>query len=418
MADNNELQKIALKKSYSNNYVFDHTNLSSLLQHHDSTHSLPNLLKETTSFEQFILEEKNTLELFPSFRRKRSICSYEIDKKNIMTFFHLLPYTIKTDYCSTSNNLQFYNSPHEIIQHNINTKSNMNDVYQEKINDNIDITRQLSENTDSSSQLICSKDSNLFSFYNRSIMNNMFNRTSNSIRSSDIEIDKEVNTLSMVYLLSKQAAKSENQMGSISSRHDRSKSATGKRASRTDDKTISCCCLSKNKMNHVQNPAVSRKYEKYIVTLASHNIPTPMKSIGPVEIKHTTSNNIELAFLVFFQCLIDLFLRIHAQNQSVVVDSLPTDHNCHNTESSIDLQNVLMDSNKHKSSLPLHLRCLVLFEFVNREEHSVAVAELPRSFFRLSRMHVYQKVRERLTIMNLIDMDLTALTRAIVQSFP
>ncbi|CAF4560321.1 unnamed protein product, partial [Rotaria socialis] len=295
----------------------------------------------------------------------------------------------------------FYNSPHEIIQHNVNTKSNMNDVYQEKINDNIDITRQLSENTDFSSPLICSKDSSLFSFYNRSIMNNMLNRTSNSNRSSDIEIDKEVNTLSMVYLLPKQAAKSGNQKGSISSRHDRSKSATGKRVSRTDDKTISCCCLSKNKMNHVQNGAVSRKYEKNIVTMAAHNIPTPVKSTGPVEIKHTISNKIE----------------IHAQDQPVVVDLLPTDHNCHNTESSIDLQNVLVDSNKHKSSLPLHSRCLVLFEFVNREEHSVAVAELPRSFFRLSRMHIYQKVCERLTIVNLIDMDLTALTRAIVQSF-
>ncbi|CAF3436494.1 unnamed protein product [Rotaria socialis] len=234
-----------------------------------------------------------------------------------------------------------------------------------------------------------------------SVCDLVLNRTSNSNRSSDIEIDKEVNTLSMVYLLPKQAAKSGNQKGSISSRHDRSKSATGKRVSRTDDKTISCCCLSKNKMNHVQNGAVSRKYEKNIVTMAAHNIPTPVKSTGPVEIKHTISNKIE----------------IHAQDQPVVVDLLPTDHNCHNTESSIDLQNVLVDSNKHKSSLPLHSRCLVLFEFVNREEHSVAVAELPRSFFRLSRMHIYQKVCERLTIVNLIDMDLTALTRAIVQSF-
>ncbi|CAF4974599.1 unnamed protein product, partial [Rotaria sp. Silwood1] len=52
------------------------------------------------------------------------------------------------------------------------------------------------------------------------------------------------------------------------------------------------------------------------------------------------------------------------------------------------------------------------------EEQLVEVAELERSFYRVSRINIYNKVRERLAIMKLIDIDLTNLLRAILQSFP
>jgi hypothetical protein len=71
-----------------------------------------------------------------------------------------------------------------------------------------------------------------------------------------------------------------------------------------------------------------------------------------------------------------------------------------------------------KSLLPLHSRCLVSFEYANREEHLIEVVELPRSIHRLSRIQTYKKIRERLTITNLIDIDLTALLRTVLRSFP
>jgi hypothetical protein len=56
-------------------------------------------------------------------------------------------------------------------------------------------------------------------------------------------------------------------------------------------------------------------------------------------------------------------------------------------------------------------------EFANREEHLVEVIELPRSFHRVSRFDIYEKIRERLSLMNLIDIDLSTLLRTVLQSF-
>ena len=101
-----------------------------------------------------------------------------------------------------------------------------------------------------------------------------------------------------------------------------------------------------------------------------------------------------------------------------MLNSLLTDHHYYISESSIDLHNLFTESNEKKSTLSLHSRCLVSFEFANRDEHLVEVIELPRSFHRISRIDVYKKVRERLAIMNLIDIDLIALLRIVLQSLP
>jgi vesicle coat complex subunit len=79
---------------------------------------------------------------------------------------------------------------------------------------------------------------------------------------------------------------------------------------------------------------------------------------------------------------------------------------------------MLNESTENKSSLPLPSSCLVSFEFVNREKHLVEIVELPRSFQRISRMNIYKKIHQRLVLMNLINIDLTALLRTILQSFP
>ncbi|CAF0857237.1 unnamed protein product [Rotaria sordida] len=247
--------------------------------------------------------------------------------------------------------------------------------------------------------------------------------------------DKETNLYKLVHLSPNRVGKSENQQTSITAIHNRPKSVIEKKVTRTEDKTMGCCCLTKSKSkihhnttNHANILPTSTKYRKFemnissklndettinipmlnnthiknILTASSQNIQTPMKSIEHIEMKDPTSNKTE----------------INIHDQSVILNSLIIDHNCHNTESSIDLQNIFMESNENKSLLPLHSRYLVSFEFANREEHLVEVAELKRSFYRVSRMDTYKKVRERLTIMNLIDIDLTTLLRAILQSFP
>jgi hypothetical protein len=101
--------------------------------------------------------------------------------------------------------------------------------------------------------------------------------------------------------------------------------------------------------------------------------------------------------------------------QSTTVSSLLTDHNYNISESSTDLQNLLNESNENKTSLPLHSRCLVSFEFANQDDHLVEVVELPRSSHRVPRMNTFEKIRERLTSMNLINIDLTALLRTVLQ---
>lgn len=68
------------------------------------------------------------------------------------------------------------------------------------------------------------------------------------------------------------------------------------------------------------------------------------------------------------------------------------------------MQNLLTDSNETKSMVP--------FEFADSEKNP-----LPYSIDRSSRLHIYQKIQERLSIVNLIDIDVTALLRAILQSF-
>jgi hypothetical protein len=80
------------------------------------------------------------------------------------------------------------------------------------------------------------------------------------------------------------------------------------------------------------------------------------------------------------------------------------------SEPSVDLGNLFDKSNEKKSLLSLNSRCLASLEFANQEEH-------PRSFHRVSRMEIYNRVHERLVITNLIDIDLTALLRTVWHSF-
>jgi hypothetical protein len=101
-----------------------------------------------------------------------------------------------------------------------------------------------------------------------------------------------------------------------------------------------------------------------------------------------------------------------------MLNSSPTNYNYNISESSIDLRNLLNESNEKKSSFPLHSQCLASFEFANREERLIEVVELPRSFHRVSRMNVYKKIHERLALNTLIDIDLTGLSRTVLQSFP
>ncbi|CAF2623039.1 unnamed protein product [Rotaria sp. Silwood2] len=221
--------------------------------------------------------------------------------------------------------------------------------------------------------------------------------------------DKETNIYNTIHLSPTQVGKSENQQAFTSTRPDRPKSAIEKKVTRSEDKTVGCCCLtkSKSKMNHdtmkiIDISILKNAHAKYTLTTPSQNIHTPVKSIGCVEMKDPTLNQTE----------------INIHHQSAILNSSLTDHNCHNSESSVDLQNLFMESNENKSLLPLHSRYFVSFEFANREEHLVEVAELERSFYRVSRMNIYKTVRERLAIMDLIDIDLTTLLRVILQSFP
>ncbi|CAF1406587.1 unnamed protein product [Rotaria sp. Silwood1] len=156
-----------------------------------------------------------------------------------------------------------------------------------------------------------------------------------------------------------------------------------------------------NKMT-INTPIIKNLPVQNILTTPLKNIQTPVTSIGHIDMKDSSSNTTE----------------INIDHQSVMLNSSLTDYICRKSESSIDLKNLLMESNENKSLLPLHSRYLVSFEFANREEHLVEVAELERSFYRVSRINIYKKVRERLAIMKLIDIDLTNLLRAILQSFP
>src|SRR5690349_6218404 len=103
--------------------------------------------------------------------------------------------------------------------------------------------------------------------------------------------------------------------------------------------------------------------------------------------------------------------------QSTILNSLLTNYNNHISEPSINIRNLLNESTEKKSLVSLHSQCLVSFEFANREEHLVEVVELPRPFHRVSRMDIYKKIHQRLVLMNLIDIDLTALIRTVLQSF-
>jgi hypothetical protein len=66
------------------------------------------------------------------------------------------------------------------------------------------------------------------------------------------------------------------------------------------------------------------------------------------------------------------------------------------------------------SSIP-H-RCLASFEYAHHEEHSIELAELPRSMHRAPRSHLYRKIRSRLAMTSLVDIDMAALFRVISNS--
>jgi hypothetical protein len=81
-----------LRQSYSNNCLSNHQNFSFIPEYYNSTHSLPLLFEEKASFAQFIAEEKNNLQFFPSFRKTNDIIRNEKGKKKLMRNFYFLPY--------------------------------------------------------------------------------------------------------------------------------------------------------------------------------------------------------------------------------------------------------------------------------------------------------------------------------------
>jgi hypothetical protein len=94
------------KQSYSHNCLLNHQNFAYLSKHDNSTHSLPILLDEHTSFAQFIAEEKYGLQFFPSFRKT---IANEKNKKKLIENFDFLSYDVRNNYYSLMNCLKAYN---------------------------------------------------------------------------------------------------------------------------------------------------------------------------------------------------------------------------------------------------------------------------------------------------------------------
>ena len=61
-------------------------------------------------------------------------------------------------------------------------------------------------------------------------------------------------------------------------------------------------------------------------------------------------------------------------------------------------------------------RCLASFEYVHHEQHSIELAELPRSMHRAPRSHIYRQIRSRLAMSSLLDVDMSAVFRIISKS--
>jgi SOS-response transcriptional repressor LexA len=112
--------------------------------------------------------------------------------------------------------------------------------------------------------------------------------------------------------------------------------------------------------------------------------------------------------IIRFNFSLDIHQQLTMLNSSTI--------NSYISQSSIDLRNLLNESNESKSSVPLHSRCSVALEFADREQHLVEVIELPRSSHRMARMGIYKQIHKRLAVENLIDIDLTALLRTVLQS--
>jgi hypothetical protein len=96
-AENDQVQKNVLKQLYSNNHLSDHQTFSVLSKTHHSTHSLPIVLEEKSSFTQFLADEKCNLQFFHSFKETGQIINREKNEKKLIRNFDFLSVNMPND---------------------------------------------------------------------------------------------------------------------------------------------------------------------------------------------------------------------------------------------------------------------------------------------------------------------------------
>ncbi len=98
-----EAQKYLLKQAHSHIDLLGHQKFSPLSKKYGSTRPLPILLKEKTSFAQFITDEKYKLQVF-RLLKERKIVDKQKDKKKLIRNFYLLPFDMLNNNYLTLNN--------------------------------------------------------------------------------------------------------------------------------------------------------------------------------------------------------------------------------------------------------------------------------------------------------------------------
>ncbi|CAF4226475.1 unnamed protein product, partial [Adineta steineri] len=308
----------------------------------------------------------------------------------------------------------------KIIELNKNTrsifdcisKSNSNNVHAGNTNDSIDISMQLSDNLDSTSKLLLNKNNDLLVFYNANKLNNEYDKIINCMKSNNLSFDDELNINNIVQPLLEEKEKIENEQISIVTIDNHLQTAT-----RCDDKNVDYYCdLLKNKsqmddskfemsISSKLNDEIDNSYPRSKITSLTHistaSVPHVEKSTKFTEVTEIKDSTLEK-------------IEININQQSTMFNTSLTNQNYNASEYSNDLHSFRYESDKTQSLLPFYSRCLVLFEFANHEEHLIEVIELPRSSHRISRMQTYKKIRKRLTSVDLSDIDLTVLLRAVL----
>ncbi|CAF0823923.1 unnamed protein product [Adineta steineri] len=231
---------------------------------------------------------------------------------------------------------------------------------------------QLSDSLDSTSKLLLNKNNDLLVFHNANKLNNEYDKIINCMKSNNLSFDdKKVDYYCDLL----------------------------KNKSQMDDNKFEMSISSK------LNDGIDNSYPRSKITsltnISTALVPHIEKSIKfteVIEIKDSTLEKTE----------------ININQQSTMFKTSLTNQNYNASENLNDLHSLRYESEKTQSLLPLYSRCLVLFEFANHEEHLIEVVELPRSSHRISRMQTYKKIRKRLTSVDLSDIDLTVLLRAVL----